>query len=358
MQVEQREVADVEAKLNRQHGLKAAVAIAVWSAPILAFWYWLYLLDDRFAPLMLAVSGALTGLLVRYYGRGYTLLFSVLAFLAHLLLVIAALMFGLSLGEGQSVRAFILVGLYAMGAWAAVYSGRVGVPFELHRAFYVLAEQASHHSSKRLRNRWFIVVPVAMALGTVTLSLTLVTLTGVEIFRTTASQQVMAQQQRDAFEAQAIDVTSLNLQTLSTEEAMRYAYAYFNGALPNKKGNRYSSYPKSEYKAKRILSFLIEERDNPRAKFVLGKLNYQDSGNTLIRQAAEQGDSFAKIAVATEFACYGEPDKAKTLLNMLARTVSEKSAQNEIYAVLNTDFAQVCEEFNSPDFALMYTRSD
>lgn len=358
MQVEQREIADVEAKLNRQHGVKAAIAIAVCSVPILVFWYWLYLLDYRFAPLMLAISGALGGVIVRYYGRGYTPLFSVLAFLAHLLLVIAALMFGLSLGEGQSVRAFILVGLYAIGAWAAVYLGRAGVPFELHRAFYVVAEQASHHSSKRLRNQWFVAVPVAIALGTVTLTLTLFTLTGFEIFRTTASQQVTAQQQRDAFEAQAIDVTSVNLQTLSTEEAMRYAYAYFNGELPNKKGNRYSNYPKSEYKAKRILSFLIEERDYPRAKFVLGKLNYQESGTALIRQAAEDGDSFAKIAVATEFACFGEPDKAKTLLNMLARTISEKSAQNEIYAVLNTDFAQLCEEFNFPDFSLMYIRSD
>ncbi|HCV17353.1 MAG TPA: hypothetical protein DGF36_04440, partial [Alteromonas sp.] len=75
MQVNQQEIDAVEAKLNGQHGLKAALAVAFWSVPILVLWYWLYLYDDRFAPIMLALSGAAIGIVVRFYGRGYQLSF-------------------------------------------------------------------------------------------------------------------------------------------------------------------------------------------------------------------------------------------------------------------------------------------
>ena len=57
MEVNQQEIDAVDAKLNGQHGLKAALAVAFWSVPILVLWYWLYLYDDRFAPVMLALSG-------------------------------------------------------------------------------------------------------------------------------------------------------------------------------------------------------------------------------------------------------------------------------------------------------------
>jgi hypothetical protein len=155
VEVNQQEIDAVDAKLNGQHGLKAALAVAFWTVPILVLWYWLYLYDDRFAPVMLALSGAAIGIVVRFYGRGYQLSFAAMALLAHLAVVVAAFMFGLSLGEGQSVRAFILVGLYGAGAWSAAYVGRLTIPFEQHRAFYVLTEEAAHNSSRRLRNRWF-----------------------------------------------------------------------------------------------------------------------------------------------------------------------------------------------------------
>ena len=356
MQVNQQEIDAVEAKLNGQHGLKAALAVAFWSVPILVLWYWLYLYDDRFAPIMLALSGAAIGIVVRFYGRGYQLSFAVMAFMAHLAVVVAAFMFGLSLGEGQSVRAFILVGLYGVGAWSAAYIGRLTIPFEQHRAFYVLTEEAPHDSSRRLRNRWFITTPLALSGCCLTLTVSLFALTGFEIFRATQSHHESRMAEREAFEARAIEVTSAHLDTLPTDDAMRHAFAFFAGQLPNKSGNRYTRYPKSDYKAKRVLSYLSEERGNVRAKFILGRLTYNENGLSLIQQAADEGDIYAKIHVASEFGCYGEPDKAKQLLNMLAKTTNDKSALDEIYSVLSVGFEQVCAEYRIPDFAQMYIR--
>lgn len=356
MQVKQQEIDAVEAKLDGQNGFKAALATVFWSVPLLVLWYWLYLFDDRFAPVMLALSGAVVGIVVRLYGRGYLLSFAIIAFLAHLLVVIAAFMFGLSLGEGQSVRAFILVGLYGIGAWSAAYLGRVTIPFEQHRAFYLLTEQASHKSSQRLKNRWFLIVPVAVLGGCLSLSATLFGLTGFEMFRASQSHHENRMAEREAYEARAIDVSSHYLNTLSTEDALLHAFAFFSGHLPNKSGHRYTRYPKSDYKAKRVLSYLSEERGNVRAKFILGRLTYNENGLSLIQQAANEGDIYAKIHVATEFGCYGEPDKATQLLNMLAKTNDEKRALEEIYSILSVSFEQICAEYRTPDFAQMYIR--
>ena len=93
-----------------------------------------------------------------------------------------------------------------------------------------------------------------------------------------------------------------------------------------------------------------------RAKFILGRLTYNENGLSLIQQAADEGDIYAKIHVASEFGCYGEPDKAKQLLNMLAKTTIDKSALDEIYSVLSVGFEQVCAEYRIPDFAQMYIR--
>ena len=68
MQVKQQEIQAVEEKLSRQNGGIAAVAVAIWSAPLLALWYWVFKLNGLFAPLMLATSGALIGVAVRFHG--------------------------------------------------------------------------------------------------------------------------------------------------------------------------------------------------------------------------------------------------------------------------------------------------
>lgn len=354
MQVEQEELADVEARLYQQNGLKAAIAVAILCVPLLTMWYWIYQLNDTFAPVMLVVSGALAGIAVRIYGRGYNAAFGIIAFLAHAAIVAAASLLGLSLGKGQTLLAFILLGLYVAGAWLAVYIGIIGVPFQLHRAFYVLTEQAPHPANLHLKNRCFLVAPVTLLLCSLTLWVSMLALTGFDTFKTLESAYIREQQERETLEAKALDVTSASLQTLSTEEAMRHAYAYFNGYMPAKRGYLHSQYPKSEYKAKRILSFLIEERNYARAKFVLGRLNYNENGITLIQQAADDGDQFAKIHIATEFGCYGDTTEATQLLNMLSKTLSEKRAQDEIYSILSSGFEQVCAEFTTSDFSLMY----
>lgn len=354
MQVNPQEIEAVAAKLEQQNGFKAALAVSLWSAPMLVFWYWLYQVYDPFAPVMLAVSGALVGFAVRYYGRGYAASFGLIGFLAHAAVVVSAFLFGMSLGEGQSMRIVILVGLYAAGAWLAAYVGRIRIPFEQHRAYYVLTEENLHPSFLLAKNRWFFVAPVTLILSGLTL---FIALFGLSVFHgfTLAEQHYTQQQEyRENFESRAIDVTPDNLATLSTDEAMRHAYAFFNGFLPAQYGNRFSTYPRSEYKAKRILSYLAEEREDPRARFVLGLLTYNDNGLLLIQQAAEEGDIYARIHTAAEFGCYGDNERANDLLTRLARTVNEKSAQNEIYSILSTGFERVCEGYKTPDFALMY----
>ena len=356
MQVNQQEIDGVEAKLQRQHGIKAAIAGAFWAIPVLVLWYVSYQINDSFAPLMLAISGILVGFAVRFHGQGYTPSFGIIAFLTHLAVVIAAFLFGMSLGEGQTVLAVMLAGFYVAGAWAAVYIGRARIPFTQHRAFYLLTEQTPHPSHKRLRNRWFLTVPVSVILTCGTLSASLFTLASIDFINTSVSHAQRESEQRDALEQKAIDVTSEHLATLTNDEAMRHAYAYFHGFLPSKKGARYSRYPKSEYKSKRILSFLAQEREDARAQFILGRLTYAEEGGALIQQAADNGDSFAKIHQATEFGCFGNTRRATELLNLLAKTVTEASAKQEIDSILHTGFDSVCAEFSRPDFAMMYIR--
>jgi hypothetical protein len=354
LDIERQDLQEVEAKLNRQNGLKAAFVVAIWSVPLLALWYWIFQLNDLFAPVMLTLSGAIIGIAVRFHGRGFTRIFSVIAFLAHFAVVVAAFLLGLSLGEGQTVRAVVLFGFYTVGAWSSIYLGRIPIPFIQHKAFYVLTEKTQHPSSKLIKNRWFVVAPLTVVFCGLTMYFTMIALVGVETYRTAQSKYISEQKQRNDLEAKAIDVTPANLETLSDKEAMRYAYAFFKGYLPSRTGRSYSEYPKSEYKAKRILSFLIEERRHTRAKFVLGLLTYDENGTLLIQQAVDEGDIFAKIHGATEFGCYGKTEKATHLLNLLAKTIDDKSAQNEIYSILSTGFERVCEEYKNPDFSVMY----
>lgn len=354
MQVKKQEIDAVEEKLNQQHGIKAAVAAALWAAPVLVLWYWIYQINGNFAPLMLALSGAVIGTAVRFHGRGYTPSFSVVAFVTHLAIVVAAFLLGMSLGEGQSVLAVMLAGLYAAGAWAAAFIGRVSIPFSQQKAFFLLTEQEQHASSRRVRNRWFLMVPVSVLLCCITLSVSLVALTGVDLFKASEAHYLSEKKQRSSLEQKAMDVTSESLQTLSDEEAMRHAYAFFNGYLPGKRGYGYSRYPKSEYKAKRILSFLSEERGLARAQYVLGRLSVDDGGGALIQQAADNGDVYANVHLATEFGCYGNTERATELLNLLAKTLNDARVSEEIDSILYTGFHRVCAELSQPDFAMMY----
>ena len=77
----------------------------------------------------------------------------------------------------------------------------------------------------------------------------------------------------------------------------------------------------------------------------------------MIQEAANEGDIYAKIHIATEFGCRGDAKKATDLLNLLAKTTSKKSAQNEIYSILTVSFKRICAEYKRPDFSHMYIRA-
>lgn len=356
VQIKQEELDAVEAKLHRQNGLIAAFAISLWSIPILLSWYFVYQVNDTFAPVMLTVSGGLIGLAVRFHGRGYFASFGGIAFLAHALLVIAAFLFGLGLGQGQSVWAFVLAGLYAFGAWLAVYLARLRVPFSEHKAYFKLTEMESHESGRKIKNRWFVVAPVTFVACCVSLYASLVLLMGVDIFRTTNAEVVREQNAREQFENLAIDVTTASLNNISTAELLRYSYAFHSGYLPNRQGQYQSTYPKSGYKSQRILRYLSEDRAHARATFILGLLTYDQKGNELITQAANEGDKYAMVYLAAEFGCFGNTTQSNELLSRLTRTINEQAVLQEAYAFLDMKSWEICEEFESPKFLLKFTR--
>ena len=72
---------------------------------------------------------------------------------------------------------------------------------------------------------------------------------------------------------------------MSTKGALIHAYAFYSGRLLNDDGYIESDYPSSIYKTKTILIYLVEHRDEPRAKFLLSMMTLKEGGLRLIREA-------------------------------------------------------------------------
>lgn len=344
MQVEQKLLENVDSKLNGQNALKAALLVSVWCLPILTAWYWVYHNAGSAVPIFLFASGALIGLAVRIHGKGFTPLFSLLAFLAHLLIVLGAFSLGLVLGEGQTLSAVILLGLYLAGAWTASFLGRHQVPFLEQRAYFKLAESTQHPSSLDLKNRWFVAIPTMGIACVISLFVGVFGLYSLDEYTRFVEPIVAEQEARQTLDNRAIDVSPSTLEKLSSEKALRHVYAFTTGEYINSRGYFVNRYPRSVYKAQTILKFLVENRQHTRAKFLLGLLTYKNNGPELIQEAADEGDLYAKIHIAAQFACYGKPDMARDLLNRLHRTTKEKYPRARIKRILAIGFAPVCDE--------------
>ena len=226
MQVEQQELDNVEQKLNKQNGLKAAVAISFWCIPIFVAWYFVFQYQSQLAPMFLLLSGALVGLAVRLHGKGYSVLFSFIAFVAHGLLVVCAFLYNLLLAQGDSIWAIFLLALYVFGAWSAAYIGRIQIPFLEHKAFFLLTERNTHASSKQLNNSWFIVLPIVVLLGGSLLALSMFSLLVIDQTTALVEASENRQQSREDFNNKAIDVTPESLDNYSVKEALLHAYAF------------------------------------------------------------------------------------------------------------------------------------
>lgn len=343
MQVEQAYLEAVENKLNQQNALKAALLVPLWCMPMLVAWYWVFHNYASAVPMFLLASGALIGLLVRIHGKGYTPLFSLLAFLSHLLLVVGGTLLGLLLGKGETIFAVILVGLYIGGAWSATFLARLRIPFLEQRAYYQLAEKNTHVSSKRKRNRWFVAVPLLCGLSAGSVFLTMLAVASFDQYLNYLKPYEAKQQKKDELERRAIDVTPASLEKISTKEALLHVYAYSWGERIDNRGYILHQYPRSDYKAQTILKYLVNERNDPRAKFLLGLFTLQQNGLGLIQKAADEGDIYAKIHIAADYACYDKPEIARDLLKRMLKSTRDKRALARVKRILAGGFGRFCD---------------
>ena len=357
MNVTQNELETVEGKLNKQNALKAAIACSFWCIPLLITWYFLFQMNGQIAPIFLIITGALVGALVRFHGKGYTALFSGLAVILHALLVLSAFLLDLVLAPGETIWAVVLLGTYVFGAYLALIISRIQIPFHEHKAYYQLAEVNEHVSAKKLKNRWFIALPISVLLSGSFLIGSTIVLYAMNGYLMLEQATVKAEQKRETFEDKAISLDSAMLKSMSTKNALIHAYAFYSGQLSDEYGYFKSRYPKSTYKTNTILKFLVETRDNARAKFLLGSLTLEDNGLLLIREAANKGDIYAKIYVALQFACNGKADMATDLLTRLKGTTRDKLALKQIDKVFSIGFEDACNDKYTPPFLLEHARS-
>ncbi|BDX08244.1 hypothetical protein MACH26_37650 [Planctobacterium marinum] len=354
MQVEQELLDKVEAKLNRQNALKAALLVPFWCLPLLVTWYWVFHNYGKAVPMFLLASGIIIGLAIRFHGRGFIGTFSLIALIAHLLLVAAATLSGLLLGKGETIWAVILLGLYIGGAWLASFLARIQIPFLEQRAYFLLAEKTQHPSAKRWRNKWFLALPSMCILSASLLFITMIGLYSLDEYNRGLAPYVAEQKAQDTLQKRAINVTPASLDKLSTKEALRHVYAYSGGELISASGHFIHTYPLSNYKAQTILKYLIEHRDNVRAKFLLGLLTEKEHGQALIEEAADAGDIYAKIHLAAQFACYDKPEIARDLLNRLRKTTRETHPRGRINRILSIGFGQFCAEKDYSPVSIEY----
>jgi hypothetical protein len=352
MKIEQAQLDKVEAKLNKQNALLAVLGTGFWTITFIALWYFVYLYNPTFSPVMLLLSGALVGLAVRFHGKGLTGVFSLIAVLFHTSIVLVA--FSLNIVLEGTTWAFLLFGLYAAGVVLAKKVSRIEVPFEEHRAYSYLTYPELHACNKKLKNRWFVVLPVLLV---TTIFASYIAITGIVFlneYQALLQQEQQVQQQRNDSQNKEIDITPTALEQRSNHEILLYSYAYNSGLLFNKRGRRSEVFPRSEYKARALLKYLVKYRDNARAKFILGFLTVDKNGGSLIQAAVEQNDQYARIYSAIQFGCYSNEDLGTQLLKKLKNTASDDYTREEISSILYLGIKEACIDLEQPEFMLSY----
>ena len=149
-------------KITKQNALAAALGTVFWCIPILVLWVFIYELKPAAGAVMLWLSGALIGLAVRFHGRGYERLFSVIGFVSHACIVLLAWDFQIVVGG--NVLPVILIGVYVLGAWSAAYLSRINISMHDYKAFDAYFACPDYLQQKKLKNRWFVVLPLLLVL--------------------------------------------------------------------------------------------------------------------------------------------------------------------------------------------------
>jgi hypothetical protein len=348
MKIDQAQLDKVEVKLNKQNGLSAVLGAAFWTMPFIVIWFLIYLYNPNLSPLMLLLNGFLVGLVVRIHGKGLTGVFSIIAMTVHTCIVIVA--FSLNIIFAGTIWALLLFALYAAGVLAAKKVSRIEVPFEEHRAYSYLTSPEPHKSNNKLKNRWFIILPILLV--TVALS-SFVSVVSLELF-TGNQNNADTDQQRELIQNKEINILPEFLKKRSSQDILRYSYAYHSGLLFSKGARSSEVFPRSEYKALTLLKYLVENRDNARAKFILGFLTGGIKGDVLIQAAVDQNDKYARIYSIVGLGCYSNESVAIELLGKLLDSSHEDYIQEEINGILYVGIKETCNDFEQPKFSLSY----
>ena len=355
MRVEQHLLDSVNTKLNKQNAIRASIYTPFFSLLVLIFWYILAHLDETIAPVMLILSGVCIGAVVRLYGKGFSLPFSAVAIINHLILVLAAFSLQITLMPGKRLWVVVYFGFYLAGAWLAAYLARVKVPFYEHKAYYKLVDLQSHNSFSIFRNRWYIVVPCSIILALLVVTFTAA---GINEYRFHKHQKLAIEQQNKAYEqrnSRALDVTPNHLKNIASDEILKHVYAYHTGYFPATNWKSAQSYPRSRYKAKTLLNYLISQRNEARAKFILGIVEFEENGYLLIQQADTQGDIFAKVFQAQQFGCFNNKQLAVNKLKVLKQLAKTKIERKHIQYALKQGFSdRHCTGIDEPAFLIDY----
>ena len=301
MKVSQEDLEFVESKLQKQNALLASFGAGSLVLPLVLAWYAAYQQNSNFSPIMMLVSGVVIGLAIRALGKGYSAQFSIIALIPHLVVVVSAFLLGIAF-EGR-IRGFILFGCYVMGAWASLHLSRLDIGRLKYKAFYQLALVNPHPSYKALKNRWFLSIPLVIL---VSLACSYVSIQSVLLAHSVlvrANEIQMVQEQKQRIEDKNIDIHPTALKNYDTKEALDYAYAYYSGRKISNRGRIVEDFPMSIYKSKAILKYLVDNRQNERARFILGALTEGGKGKKLVDSAAENGDEFAQYYSMLKFGC-------------------------------------------------------
>lgn len=352
MNIDQMHIESVNIKLNQQNAIYGALGAALWSIPISILWFFAFHYQPDFGVMMLLPSGIMIGFAVRYHGKGMKRLFSFIALIAYTWLALFA--YGANIVLEGTIWAILLFGIYAAGAGSAIYLAQRAIPFEEHRAHTQLTSMNTHPTAKAIKNRWFVAFPILILSLFVTSILSGISLTLIDEYRKTGQIEARKKALERIEKKQEIDLSPTSLAARTNEEILRYSYAYYSGLLFDNRGKTTRSFPRSKYKAETLLKYLMNERKNTRALYILGILLQEQKGSALIQSAAEQGDDFAKIHANVLYGCQVDQKSATTLLNKQRVLSQNLNIQDEIASILYIGFPTICSDFEKPEYLPIY----
>lgn len=348
MKINQNEIDKVNLILNKQHALLSSLCISLWAIPILIFWYFLDTKYPEFTTIMLIVSGIISGLVIRFHGRGTTAQFSIIAFISHVWICLIA--FDMNMVIHGEIWGFILFLFYFFGAYGAISLARIDIPFELHRAHSWLNSKNKHESNNLLKNKWYITMPVLFVFMGITSICTEIILLNYKESLIEFSIFEKKVQEKSILNNREISFEPKELEQRTTKEILRYVYAYHIGLLFNPKGTIGEPYIVSPYKRDTLLKYLINSRNNPRAKFIFAVMT---NNQTLLNDAAKQGDKYAKIYSLLYLMCIEKSSLAKTQLESLKKIYNEPYLQSELHSVLYNG----CLDVNNFELTISYIKN-